>query len=85
MDFVNGSSILGVLRDSAEVLLLGGSESLSLVLWGSALLAVGAGVKALLAPTQRLNFQATSGQRELRLRASVAHREPGLIGHAGSN
>ena len=57
MDFLIASSILGVLRDSAEVLLLGNSESLSLVLWGSVLLAVGASVKALLAPKRRFNVR----------------------------
>ena len=34
MDFVMASSILGIVRDSAQMLLLGGSESLSLALWG---------------------------------------------------
>jgi hypothetical protein len=42
MDFVMASSILGVVRDGAQMLLLGGSESLSLAIWGSGLLAMGA-------------------------------------------
>ena len=33
MGFVMASSIMGALRDSVEVLLSGGSESLWLVLW----------------------------------------------------
>ena len=54
MDLVMASAIWGAFRDSAMVLFSGPSESLSLVLWGSGLLALGAGLKWLLAPTRRV-------------------------------
>ncbi len=62
MSFVMGSSILGALWDSAEILLLGGSEPLSLVLWGSAFFATAAAMKALLAPTRRFHMTESKAQ-----------------------
>ena len=46
MGSVMASSIFGALRDSAEMLLLGGPESLSLALWGCGLLVLAAWVRA---------------------------------------
>ncbi len=57
MDFVMVSSIVGVLRNSLDVLFLGGSESLTLAIWGSVLFVMAAGVRALLAPTSRLQLR----------------------------
>jgi hypothetical protein len=62
MDLVMASAILGALRDGAELLFAGASESVSLVLWGSGLLALGAGVKWLLAPTHRLHASKSQGE-----------------------
>ena len=59
MDFVMTSSILGAVRDSVAVLLLGGSESLSLCLWGCGLLVIGTWVKASLALTHRCHDKET--------------------------
>jgi hypothetical protein len=63
MSFVMASSILGALRDSAEVLFLVGSEPLWLVLWGSGLLVTGAAIRSLLAPNRR--FHINEGEAHL--------------------
>lgn len=43
------SSVLTSVRDSAQVLFSGSPESLALAFWGCGLLAVGAGVRSLIA------------------------------------
>ncbi len=70
MDLVMVSSVLGALRDSAEMLLLGGSESLSLALWGSGLLAIAAWVKGSLAATHRFHVR----ERQAHLSYISEHR-----------
>ena len=55
MDLLIASPILSSLLESAELLLSGAPESISLALWGFSLLAVGAGVRSLMAPAHRLS------------------------------
>jgi len=47
------STVITTFRESAHVLLSGSPESLALVFWGCGLLAVGAGVRSLIANNAR--------------------------------
>jgi hypothetical protein len=55
MDAAMVSSVLTSVRESAQVLLSGSPESLALAFWGCGLLAVGAGVRSLIAANPRLS------------------------------
>jgi hypothetical protein len=50
-------SALGALRDSVQFLLSASSESVSLVVWGSALLVIGAGTKAFRASSRNYRIK----------------------------
>ena len=55
------STVLTSVRESANVLLSGSPESLALVFWGCGLLAVGAGVRSLIAQNPRQGHRVQSG------------------------
>lgn len=56
------STVLTSVRESANALLSSGSpESLALVFWGCGLLAVGAGVRSLIAQTPRQGHRVPAG------------------------
>lgn len=54
MDAAMVSSVLNSVRESAQMLFSGSPESLALAFWGCGLLAVGAGVRSLIAANPRL-------------------------------
>lgn len=56
MDFVTATTIFNAVRDSAEMLLSGATEPLSLAVWGFGLLAVGAAFRSLIAPARAHRF-----------------------------
>jgi hypothetical protein len=54
MDLVTASSVIGALRESAQVFLSSVPESISLTLWGCALLLISGSVRSLVAPAHRV-------------------------------
>jgi hypothetical protein len=78
MDLLIASSLLSGLRESAQLLLSAAPESISLALWGCCLLAVGAAVRSLIAPSERLEVPEARPHLQYPS-AAFANREPGLI------